>query len=440
MEQLLHYTWQHRLFPTEGCRTTEGKKVEIIDPGLHNENAGPDFFNAKIRVEGTVWVGNVEIHTCSSDWNRHGHNRDEKYDNVILHVVEKADVDIFTSDGKKIPQLEISIPVYVRENYVNLLAEGRYPPCWRIIPELPPVVTRQWMDSLCVERLEQKMQRLDNYMSEDVGNWERAFFVTLARSFGFGINSDNFEEWALGIPLMACGKHRDNPFQIEAIFLGQAGLLDDSMILRYHLDQAMKEGYYLALKKEYEFLRKKFSMKPMNGSHWNFLRTRPQNFPHIRLVQLARLFCQGKVSLSSVIDLKSIEEAREILVTQVSPYWETHYTFGGESAPSQKMLRGKSVDLLIINAVVPALFAYGKHRMQEELCQKGFELLEQLKAEDNRYTRIWLETGLAVTTASDSQALLQLRTHYCDRKDCLRCRFGYYFLRRGQDRSRDISS
>ena len=431
MERLLHYTWEHKLYMTVSpLMTTKGQSVTVLDPGLHNDNAGPDFFNAKIKLDDELWVGNVEIHTKSSDWHRHGHQQDENYNNVVLHVVEEADVEVYTASGKQLPQLVIKIPKYIEDNYACLLREDRYPPCWKIIPALPPIVVHQWLDHLCVERLENKTLRINDYVNRLGGDWEKAFFATLARSFGFGINSDTFEEWAFCLPLNACAKHRDNLFQLEVLFLGQAGLLEEELIPAYHLSKAHEEGYFQKLYTEYQYLRHKFLLAPMNGMHWNFLRLRPQNFPHIRIVQLAQLYHSQQVSLSAIMASTSLNDVRKLFSTQVTPYWRTHYVFGGESGPSDKALQQSSVDLIIINTVVPMLFAYGKHRMKEEMYQKGFDLLTQIKAENNRYTRIWAEIGLPVTSASDSQALIQLRTRYCDRKDCLRCRFGYYFLKK----------
>lgn len=432
MERLLHYTWQHKLYSALPLSTSDGEPVEVLDPGLHNTNAGPDFFNAKIKLNGEIWVGNVEIHTFSSDWMKHRHHLDENYNNVILHVVENADVEVFTSDGKKIPQVIITVPQYVEENYAQLLVADKYPPCASVIPQMPNIIRNQWLDALCIERLEQKTERLNHYADMDKGNWERAFFINLARSFGFGINSDTFEEWALNLPLGACAKHRDDLFQLEAIFLGQAGLLEESMIPSYHLDFALEEGYLTKLQDEYKFLRHKFSLTPMNGMHWRFLRLRPQNFPHIRLVQLAHLYWSQQISISAIQDINTLEDAYKLLSTHVTPYWETHYGFGAESGKSAKNLTKASMNLLIINGIIPTLFAYGKHRQKEVLCHKALQLLVDLRAENNLYTRTWAEIGLPVSTAADSQALIQLRTQYCDRKDCLRCRFGFYFMKKSR--------
>ena len=226
MEKLLHYCWKHRLFPLAELYTTDGRRVEVIDTGLHNRNAGPDFFNAKVKIDGTLWVGNVEIHDRSSDWYVHGHQHDAAYDNVVLHVAELIDTDVTTHDGKSLPQLQLSVPDTIRQQYNQLITTDDYPPCYRIIPSLSRLTVHSWMSALQVERLEQKTNDIARRVKQADGSWEAAYFATLARNFGFGINGDAFETWAQHIPLQAVAHHRDDLFQVEAIFMGQAGLLD----------------------------------------------------------------------------------------------------------------------------------------------------------------------------------------------------------------------
>ena len=430
MEQLLHYCWKHKMWPLGGLETTDGRIVEVIDPGLHNRNAGPDFFNAKVKIGGTLWVGNVEIHDKSGDWYLHGHDKDPHYNNVVLHVVGIADGDVQTQEGNFVPQMVLQVPKYVHENYAELLRTDAYPPCYRIIPDLTRLMVHSWMAALQTERLEQKTIAISERARQAGGSWEDAFFVTMARNYGFGINGDAFEEWARHIPLQSVGKHRDDLFQIEAIFMGQAGLLELEAVPERYQKDALNEGYFAKLRNEYQYLAHKFSLKPMDYKLWRFLRLRPQNFPHIRISQLANLYYQRKISLSALADCRDMAGLAQLLQTQVTPYWETHYTFGSESFRSQKQLSPASINLLIINTGVPMLFAYGRHLMKEELCDRAFDFLEQLKAENNYIIRMWTDVGLEVSSAGDSQALIQLKREYCDKRDCLRCRIGYEYLKR----------
>lgn len=429
MEQLLHYVWKHKLFPLTELSTTQGRRVEVIDPGLHNSNAGPDFFNAKVKINGMLWVGNIEIHDKASDWVLHGHDKDERYDNVILHVCGCVDAEVMNSKGEYLTQMVLSVPDSVIKNYKELLSVDQYPPCYQIIPSLARLTVHAWMSALQTERLSQKTEAIEERVKRCNGDWENAYFVTLARNFGFGINGDAFEEWALHIPLHAVDHHRDDLFQIEAIFMGQAGLLElDTIPERYQKD-ALNDGYFAKLRNEYQYLAHKFGLKPMDYKLWRFLRLRPQNFPHIRISQLAYLYHQRRASLSQLLETYSVKDAKEVLATAVTPYWETHYTFGSTSVRNDKNLSPFSLNLLCINTVVPILFAYGRHRGEEKYCDRAFDFLEQLKPENNHIIRLWQQCGLVVENAGDSQALIQLKKEYCDKKECLRCRFGYEYLK-----------
>ena len=420
MEQLLHYVWKHKIFPLKELKTTTGQQVEVIDTGLANTDAGPDFFNAKLKLDGVLWIGNIEIHERSSDWFKHGHHADAGYNSVILHIASEIDTEISRSNGERIPQIQLICPEAVRTNYKELLETDSYPPCYRIIPSLPPFTAHSWMTALQMERFEQKATLLNERLKRCQGNWEDAFFITLARNFGFGLNGDAFETWAHRLPFRAVDKHRNDLFQIEAIFFGQAGILEDSD----------GDGYYLRLKKEYTYLQHKFGLIPMDASLWRFLRLRPANFPHIRIAQLACLYHRAYGLLSRIMETETLQGVRDILKGGTSEYWLTHYTFGGSSPSRPKTLSNTSLDLLIINTVVTFLYAYGLHKGNRVLCARAGSFLEELKAENNYITRMWEQRGMKASNAADSQALIQLKKEYCDKKKCLYCRIGYEYLKR----------
>lgn len=423
MEILLHFTWKHRLCPTP-LLTTDGEEVEVIDPGLHNHDSGPDFLNARLKINGMSWAGSVEVHDRASDWYRHRHDKDTAYDNTILHVVGVYDTEILTSSGRKVPQVVVPVPEVIERNYAELQQEEHYPPCYRIIPDLPELTKHAWLSSLTTERLQQKTERIRDYLRLTGGDWERAFFIALARNFGFGVNAEAFEAWAMTIEPSQIGKHRDDLLQVEAFFFGQAGLLDN--ISPEHAD----DPYVKLLQREYAFLRNKFSLHPIASTRWKFLRMRPQNFPHIRLAQFARLYHEGNADFSKLLTQPDADRLREMFTVAPSDYWQKHYTFSAPSPKSIKTLRTDTIDLLLINAVAPLLFAYGRDRMDESLCNRAFDLLEGIRAENNHITRTWAEVSIRAANAADSQALIQLKTAYCDRRDCLRCRFGAEYLRR----------
>lgn len=393
MEKLLHYTWRHKMLPLGTLHTTDGREVEVIDAGMYNRsNSGPDFFNAKLKIDGMMWVGSVELHIKASDWYRHHHDTDAAYNNVVLHVVTEADMEVTTTQNVQLATLVIPIPEHLKDDYANLLGSDIYPPCYKIIPSLPSLKVRGWMAALQTERLEMKTKAMAAHLQRCNGAWEDAYFAMLAHSFGFGINGEAFDEWAHCIPLRSVDHHRDDLFQVESIFIGQAGLLEK-----------VDERYA----KEYAYLQKKFGLTPMNNNDvmWKYLRTRPHNFPHVRILQLAKMYHERRTNLSALLECKDVSDIGRLYD-----------------------MKGSKLNLLIINTAIPVLFAYGRHHSKEYLCERAFDIQESLKAEDNHITRMWKECGLEIKSAGDSQALIQLKKEYCDRKECLRCRFGHEFL------------
>lgn len=436
MEKLLQYCWKHRILPEGELRTADGESIEIVDTGLLNTDAGPDFFNARLRIGGRLWAGNVEIHIRRNDWYAHGHDRDAAYDNVILHVVDAqsngpadADSAIRTREGRILPEVKISVPEEIRANYRELLSEDSYPPCYKIIPNVTPLSMHSWMAALQTERLKQKTEAIAERVSMLKGDWEHAYFITLARSYGFGSNSDALEQWARNMPMTSVAHHRDNLFQIESIFFGQAGMLNIAAVReRLQLETAADE-YFQRLQSEYEYLKHKFQMTDKYAPQWKYMRMRPQNFPTIRIAQLARLYHERRTSLSQLIECDTIDKLRKMFHCGVSDYWQTHYTFGHESQPSAKQLSAASISLLMINCAIPMIFAYGRQTGSEALCNRALDLLESLPPENNTITRMWKQVGLESRSAGDTQALIQLKKQYCDRKDCLQCRIGYEYMK-----------
>lgn len=431
MESLLHYTWKHRLFPLAPLTTMDGQPVEVIDPGMENRNDGPDFFNAKVKIGGTLWVGNVEIHVNASDWYLHGHDTDKRYDSVVLHVATTVDREVKRTDDTPIPQMALQVPQHIVNNYRELLAADRYPPCYRIIPELSNLTIHSWMSSLLYERLDQRAELITARYEAHDKNWDDALFCTLARNFGFGTNGEAFDEWARRIDFRAVDKHADNLLQVEAFFFGQAGLLDEATVPEYYHEALQEDTYFQMLKREYAFLAHKFGLRPMEATMWRLLGMRPANFPHVRLAQLAHLYHERRISVSKLLAAPDRTAITELLSVEASDYWDTHYTFASTpSAPTKKRVTDSAVTLLLINSVAPFYYSYGRRKDNEQYCEQAILLLEQLKAENNYIIRTWIDCGLLVKNAADSQALIQLKKQYCNRHDCLRCRIGYEYLKK----------
>ncbi len=426
MEKLLQHVWRHKLLPLKALLTTGGVPLEIVDPGLPNSDAGPDFFNAKLRIGGTMWAGNVEIHLRSSDWYRHGHDTDEVYNNVILHVAQVVDCEVKSQSGKEIPQLQLDIPASVHANYEELLRTSDYPRCHRLIRHIDPFVAHSWMDTLLSERQQTRSAALKVMLNDFGGDWERVLFVSLARSFGFGLNGDAFEAWAKLLPIAQLGKHRDDLMQVEAVFLGMANLIGRG---------EETDEYIERLREEWEYQRRLFSLpEPLERSRWRYLRLRPQNFPHIRIVQLAWMYHKGRIGLSALLDCvegdKPVTRLLRLLDASTSDYWTTHVMPAREVRRRELSLSANSKRLVITNTVVPLLCTYADLHGDDSLKERLYDILNQLPAEDNRILRLWAECGLSVKTAADSQALIELKKNYCDRYDCLRCQFGHEYLLR----------
>jgi len=417
-ESILHYIWQQKLFTSHSLCSTDGESLEVIDVGKLNTDAGPDFFNAKIRIGNTIWAGNVEIHTLASDWHKHQHHHDKNYDNIILHVVKKADVVVRRKNGEPVPQLELTYPQQIENNYNQLINEHKWIPCADKLKEVHNLFIKSWITSLLTERLEFRTEAISNILTEKNQHREEAFYILLARSFGFNTNSQAFETLARSLPLSVISKHKNDLFQLEALLFGQAGFLEKPAV----------DSYVLQLKTEYQFLKAKYLLKAMNAEQWKLLRLRPDNFPHLRIAQFAALIHKSSGLFSKIVENPNIEVLTNLFQSEPSEYWKNHYLFGHESVAKTKKLGKTSIHGLLINTVIPFLFYYASRRGNQELKDRSIELFEQLPAENNAVTKAWSELGVKIGNAFDSQALLHLKKYYCDDKKCLRCRICHKIL------------
>jgi len=424
-EDFLHFIWKHRLFKNETLFTTADEPIDIIYVGQHNTDAGPDFLNAKIKIGGTLWAGNVEIHQRASDWARHIHHEDRSYDTVILHVVKIDDVPVRRSFGQEIPTLLLQYDEGMEKEYEAWKNSTEWIACCRKIHEIDNFRIRHFLSRLSIERLEQKTDQIKAVLEYSGGNWYMAFYQLLFRAFGFGINSIPFELLAKSIPFQVIEKQRRSLLSTEALLFGQAGFLQEKS----------NDEYIIKLQKEYNFLKNKFSLLPIDPQAWKFLRLRPANFPSIRLAQLAQLL-QVPVHLSDY--LLSVEELFLFIKqfdVQASAYWNTHFLPDKPTTESPKKLGLPSIHVIIINMALPFLFAHGKHFGNEENCERALRWLEELPPEDNHVLRGWSALGLKPNNAFYSQALLQLKTMYCDKKRCLACAIGNALLVTSQSSS-----
>ena len=413
-ERLLQFIWQFQYFDTRSLVTREGEHLQIIHPGKWNRDQGPDFTAAKIVIGSTTWSGNVELHVLASDWYRHQHQHDQQYGNVILHVVWKYDLQPHNALHRMAGlELQPRVATILLERYERLLHNTHFVPCEKSIHQVKPLVWINWKERLLAERLSRKSAAILQCLQQSKHHWEETFWWMIARNFGMPVNADAFETMARSLPLKILVRHKHQIHQLEALLFGQAGLLHGRFT----------ESYPLLLQKEYKYYLKKYGLRPVTGSV-KMLRMRPSSFPTVRLAQLAMLIHTSDHLLAAVLQKDSLNELTALLHVTANDYWHYHYRFEQASDKSIKQVGNDMISNLLVNTVVPVLFAYGSYHNDQASIQKALRWLEEIKPEKNKLIRGWDQIGIASKTAYDSQALIELKTNYCDYKRCLDCSVG----------------
>lgn len=414
-EKLLQYIWQFQHFNRQDLTTTDGEAVTILHPGQWNHNQGPDFHEGRLTISGITLVGSVELHLKTSDWHKHGHSGDEHYRNVVLHVVYQHD---------EAPILHPTIELQARiarillQQFQALMGATSVFACSGSLQKVQALTVEAWKERLLAERLSRKAALILEAQSHNGGSWEETLWWWVARHFGTSVNADAFERVARSLSLRTIGRHRSDVRQLEALLLGQAGLLR----------KGIADEYGKGLKKEYSFLQKKWRLTPVPGGV-QFLRMRPANFPTVRFAQLASLLSKTQHLFSKVLDEERVDEIREVITVTASAYWDTHYRFDAASSSVLKKVGVVLAHNVLVNAVVPVLFAYGVSRGDEAQRVKAIRWLQELPPEENKIVTSFRALYLTAASAFDSQALLQLKAHYCDQRECLRCAIGYQILK-----------
>jgi hypothetical protein len=421
LEDLFQYIWKMKLFNTNNLFTTDGESIEIVKVGEHNYNAGPDFFNSKIKIGNTLWVGNVELHVKSSDWLLHKHQYDASFQNIILHVVYMNDKPLYNANGKAIKTLVLKdhISNEVIQKYQSFKDTKAKIACEKSISTVPKAFLNTYLEKLVVNRLEHKSQHIEMLLAENKNNWEQSFYLHLAANFGFKINQTPFEMLARNTPLSIIAKHKANIHQIEALLFGQAGFLNDNFT----------ENYPILLQNEYAFLKKKYQLNSIDKHLWKLSRMRPVNFPTIRIAQFAKLIHQSTHLFSKIIESQNPVELIQLFKVAASAFWDTHYTFDTAAKHLTKNIGKTAIENLIINTIVPFVFVYGKHYGNQEKCELAIQLLEKLNSEKNSITQLWAKAGLKPDNALQTQALIELKNNHCDLKKCLQCGIGHFIIK-----------
>ncbi len=422
-EEFLHYMWKYGLYYSDRLFDAGGNKIVVIHPGDYNRDAGPDFFNARILIEGTLWAGNVELHIKSSHFNQHGHDTDPAYDNVILHVVADNDKKVFNSKGEEVLTVKLDFDATVYDKYISLVNNPYVIACQGSIGKVDRQLIYQWLGRLVADRLEEKSEFIMRVFKETGNDWEETFYRVLARYFGFRVNREPFEMLAAALPFRIIRRHADNIFQLEALLFGVAGMLEEGLFR-----DALHDGYYLDLVREFRILSAKYSLAPLHGWIWKFSRLRPVNFPTIRISQLAAMLSVAGGLFSRVTETDNIRDLRRLFEVSASEYWDNHYVFGRKSRMRKKKTGSQAVVIFLLNAVIPVIFVYGKSRCINDLCERALEFLDQIEPEQNVIMNDWVKTGLTAESAYYSQALIQLRENYCKKRKCLDCLIGSRLL------------
>jgi len=417
-EDLLQFIWQFAFIEKrEELKTTAKESVTIISQGIRNTNAGPDFLNAKIKIGTTTWVGNVELHLKASDWTRHHHEANPTYQKLILHVVYENDVPLDVN----FPTLELRnhIRPSMLHRYEELMRIDKNIACKDLIKEVNQLRCTHMLERVLAERFIRKTALIKSLLNQSNNHWEHVLYVLMAKGFGMHINQEAFEKLAILTPLKILAKHKDNLNHIEAILFGQAGLLDSEP----------KDAYQQHLKRDYVYFKKLYGLQQIAPLHFKFSRLRPANFPTIRLAQFAALLHSSKHLFSTILETADYKSIAKLLQVQASDYWRWHYQFGeASSQDTAKKLGNAFVEILLINTIIPVLFVYGKEKGENKYCNKALRWLDGLKPEVNTETKAMEDVGFINKTAKDSQALLELKSRYCDSKQCLQCGIGYAIL------------
>jgi len=428
-ERLLQYIWQFQHFNNRGLITQSGDPLIILHPGKLNREQGPDFSGARVRIGSTTWAGAIELHTCTSGWHRHKHSDDPNYRNVILHVVWEDDGA--TVDGLPLLELRPRVSKLLLGRYEELMNSAGQIPCGQQI-QLPGALRwKCWKDRLAAERLTRRAGVAESFLVENNYHWEETFWWMLARSFGMDANTEAFESVARSLPVSLLARHRDQPRQVEALLLGQGGLLTEGLSLFNSQDE-----YLHVLRREFRFLKTKYRLKPVHA-RIKFFRMRPGNFPTIRLAQLAALIARSAGLFSQVLVMQTVREIRALLEASPDNYWEQHYHPGVAARFRKKGIGTGMVNNILINTICPLLFAYGKYHEKTSCIEKALTWLQELPPETNHITRCFEQLGIENKCAFDSQALIELKKEYCDHKRCLECAVGASILKADDKRIAD---
>lgn len=419
MEYYLHYIWHNKLFerllPLDDIASLP---IQVIDPGIINEDAGADFLEAKVKIGDILWVGNVEIHQKASQWYQHKHNEDKTYDNVILHIVIEDDISHDIKDDKypltvqmvvSDTNMQIAKQYYAKRN--SLL-------CSDNIHSIGKDDIRMWLDKIMRKRIESKLEHIRSLLEDNANDWDEVLYQLLMQYFGFNTNNVAMTMIAKSLPYKILMKHRNNIIHLEALLIGQANILSS----KNNIDE-----YQELLIREYYFFKQMYNLEPIDVGLIKFLRIRPQGFSYKRLAQIAAIIHNTDTLRADIIETFDIKVLRKILSQSTSKYWQNHYSLNDKKDKkrfSDGSLSPTSLDTILINVIVPYKYAYSFFMNRLEDATKSIRMLEEISFEDNKITRLFPKYVRLTNNATNSQALLHLYKNYCLTKKCIFCSWG----------------
>ncbi|MCT4599529.1 MAG: DUF2851 family protein [Marinifilaceae bacterium] len=428
-EEFLQYLWKNGLFDLNAMRTSDGLLIEIIKIGEYNTNSGPDFLNARIKIGRTIWVGNVEIHVRASDWYRHKHDKDSAYNNVILHVVDIFDNIVKTESNRELPTYIMQYDSNLYNYYRHIRKDSNLQRCISRLNEDGYFELKFWFNSLLLERLERKMEDIFKLLKFNRNSWDDTFYQIFSRYLGMNVNSEPFELLAKSTPLKYVYKQKHSLLQIESLLFGQAGFLNENL----------NDEYYKSLKTEYQYLKRKYSLESMQSTNWRFMRTRPINFPTLRIAELSSILYSSSHLFSKILEEDDLNRVYNFFKSDTSVYWDTHVKFGKKSEKKKKHLGDTAINILLINVVVPILFSYGKYIKSQKYIDRAYTFLENIKPEKNNITNIVSDCNIKLDNAIESQAIIQLKKECCNKHRCLNCHIGNTILKKTNEETKHIN-
>lgn len=427
-EAFLHYVWEQLQFDFYKMTTTTGERVYLKRCGKLNTHQGPDFSDACVMIDEQVWAGSVEMHLTSAEWYAHGHHTDEKYNNVILHVVQESTGQaILRQDGTLCPEVAIGalIPEEVLGKYEQLSQKSEEIPCHGLIQQLDARLFYDYVVQQALGRMGEKVARVQRDLQINRYNWEETAWRWLMRYMGGTLNGHIFEQIAEAVPFSVLKKYVHEQPLVEALLFGT--YLDAKGKSRTTKPDEEGADYLASLCENYTFLRQKHELQSPCITTFSYLRMRPAAFPDLRLAQVAAL----SHLLPDLAEWTLQGKWQFLLKTDVcvSGYWQCHERLGKAGRQRNGLLGKPQKENLIVNVCLPLHLAYAQFQQPNFPTETLIiQTLSALKPEHNHYTATFESLNLPPQNTLHSQGMIALKKTLCETFGCLQCELGKKML------------